>query len=240
MSFKKEVKKYVNELQADYMCNLQNYPRIENDYIQSKTHSLYPHIPFKRISPSYNVFKKTKLKLEKKSSLLYLSKKRLISPSQAVSYAETIDNFFDEKLLFKLEIKRQELLLLKELMHKFLEEEINIKNFEEQKEFIIKKYNDIYDNAKKDFQIRFYTNKSVNFFHFSTFSSTKEKIEPKIAFENFFYKKMKQNEKAKREEYLLHKERLIDCINDFKINTQSNNRSIKINDKINNFLLKYE
>lgn len=241
MSFKKDVKKLTNKLQADYMCNLQNYPRIENDYIDYKLHSLYPHLPFRRITPEYNVIKVQKLKLERKSSLLFLSQKRLISPSQIISYSETIDNFFDENLFFKNQQKEQELLLLKKLMLEFLTNELKTQEYIEQKDIIIKKYNDIYDNAKSNFSIKFYKNDSISFFHFSTSSTdSNRKSEPILAFESYYYKKMKKEEQTKKEEYLLHRARMFDCIEEFQYLKRKNNVFTVIDEKISDVLSKYE
>lgn len=157
MSFHKQVKKSMNELQASYQAGLQNYPRVENTYIKNNdTFDFFPHKPLKPYSIFLTPIKKQKIKLNKKTSLLFLSEQRMITPAQADDFAKTIDEFFDADLNFINNNKKLELQNLFTLVNKFLENEFKTRDAVEQKNKFININKNIYKQNKLDNLIKFY------------------------------------------------------------------------------------
>jgi hypothetical protein len=205
-NFKREVKKAMNKLQIEYMSGSIDYPRVENSYIKPQNvFELVPHLPMRMTTAVFSPIKNKQLPLNKKTSLLFLSQKRLINPSQAISYAEVIDEFFDEKLKFINDQKQEEFRQLYRLMQEFLSSRLNLQNPSEIEETLKDKYAAIYNEPKRS-SIGFY---KIDTLFFSTISNGngKKRRTPVEVANSYLYKKNKRtkdliNENFERREYL--------------------------------------
>lgn len=125
MSLLKKTIKGVQELQRYYRSGLIGYSRVDNKFIPfTNSFSLFPHPDFSSVQVSgFQSVKDASLKIEKDNALLYLSVLRIIRPSDTVTIAKLIDDFFDDDLNF---INEKQKTLAYDLMlelEEFLEEE---------------------------------------------------------------------------------------------------------------------
>ncbi|WP_122872065.1 hypothetical protein [Campylobacter showae] len=226
-NFKREVKKAMNKLQVEYMSGNIDYPRVENSYIKPQNiFELVPHLPMRMTTAVFCPIKNKQLPLNKKTSLLFLSQKRLVNPSQAISYAEIIDEFFDEKLKFINNQKQEEFRQLYQIMQDFLSARLNLQNSTEIEETVKDKYAAIYNDPKKS-SIGFY---KIDTLFFSTIGNAngKKRRTPVEVANSYLYKKNKRtkdliNENFERKQYLE------ECFMDFMHKSDENKRQAFLN-----------
>lgn len=226
-NFKREVKKAMNKLQVEYMSGNIDYPRVENSYIKPQNiFELVPHLPMRMTTAVFCPIKNKQLPLNKKTSLLFLSQKRLVNPSQAISYAEIIDEFFDEKLKFINNQKQEEFRQLYQIMQDFLSARLNLQNSTEIEETVKDKYAAIYNDPKKS-SIGFY---KIDTLFFSTIGNAngKKRRTPVEVANSYLYKKNKRtkdliNENFERKQYLK------ECFMDFMHKSDENKRQAFLN-----------
>lgn len=232
-NFKREVKKAMNKLQVEYMSGNIDYPRVENSYIKPQNvFELVPHLPMRMTTAVFCPIKNKQLILNKKTSLLFLSQKRLVNPSQAISYAEIIDEFFDEKLKFINYQKQEEFRQLYKIMKEFLSSRLNLQNPNEIEETVKDKYAAIY-NEPKNSSIGFY---KIDTLFFSTMDNAngKKRRTPVEVANSYLYKKNKRtkdliNENFERRQYLE------ECFMDFMHKSDENRMQALLNSQnINN------
>ncbi len=224
--FKRQIKNAMNKLQVWYMSGGIEYPRVENNYFEpQKTFDLVPHLPMRMITTSFSPIKNKELPLNKKNSLLFLSQKRLVNPSQAVNYAESIDEYFDDNLNFINQQKQEEFRQLYKMMLDFLSNRLKIENEAQIEEAVKDRYAAIY-NEPKNSSIGFY---NINTLFFSTITNNSSKRRTPIEVANsYLYKKNKRtseliNENFERKQYLE------ECFADFMQKSEENKRQAALN-----------
>lgn len=226
-NFKREVKKAMNKLQVEYMSGNIDYPRVENSYIKPQNiFELVPHLPMRMTTAVFCPIKNKQLPLNKKTSLLFLSQKRLVNPSQAISYAEIIDEFFDEKLKFINNQKQEEFRQLYQIMQDFLSARLNLQNSTEIEETVKDKYAAIYNDPKKS-SIGFYKIDTLFFSAIGNANGKKRRTPVEVA-NSYLYKKNKRtkdliNENFERKQYLE------ECFMDFMHKSDENKRQAFLN-----------
>lgn len=226
-NFKREVKKAMNKLQVEYMSGNIDYPRVENSYIKPQNiFELVPHLPMRMTTAVFCPIKNKQLPLNKKTSLLFLSQKRLVNPSQAISYAEIIDEFFDEKLKFINNQKQEEFRQLYQIMQDFLSARLNLQNSTEIEETVKDKYAAIYNDPKKS-SIGFYKMDTLFFSTIGNANGKKRRTPVEVA-NSYLYKKNKRtkdliNENFERKQYLE------ECFMDFMHKSDENKRQAFLN-----------
>ncbi|WP_172198561.1 hypothetical protein [Campylobacter sp. RM16188] len=214
--YAKKVKKYMNELQADYSAGFINYSRVENNYMPpEEAFELIPHKSLTPFNKALSPIKETELPLNKKNALLFLSQNRLITPSQAVNYAETLDEYFDNDLNFINENKKLELDRLFALMTKFLSAKLKTQELKTQENEIKSRYSKIYDSSRQ-INVGFYAVKSMTFFP-NIDGQSKKKRSPLEVRDSFWYKKYQEKKRLENEEALIERfEYLEECLLDFR------------------------
>ena len=226
-NFKREVKKAMNKLQVEYMSGNIDYPRVENSYIEPQNiFELVPHLPMRMTTAVFGPIKNKRLTLNKKTSLLFLSQKRLINPSQAISYAETIDEFFDEKLQFINNQKQEEFRQLYQMMQVFLSARLNLQSSTNIEETVKDKYAAIYNEPKKS-SIGFYKVDTLFFSSIGNNNGKKRRTPVEVA-NSYLYKKNKRakeliNENFERRQYLE------ECFVDFMHKSDENRTQALLN-----------
>ena len=226
-NFKREVKKAMNKLQVEYMSGNIDYPRVENSYIKPQNiFELVPHLPMRMTTAVFCPIKNKQLPLNKKTSLLFLSQKRLVNPSQAISYAEIIDEFFDEKLKFINNQKQEEFRQLYQIMQDFLSARLNLQNSTEIEETVKDKYAAIYNDPKKS-SIGFYKMDTLFFSTIGNANGKKRRTPVEVA-NSYLYKKNKRtkdliNENFERKQYLE------ECFMDFMHKSDENKKQAFLN-----------
>lgn len=245
-TYVKQVKKYTQELQGDYLANLQDYPRVDNSFIERyELHDLTPHKELFAFNNSLSPIKQKELKLNKKNALLFLSQERLVSPSQAETYAESIDKYFDSELNFKSESLQKEVEILYSLFSDFMKENKNIHTQEEQEIFIKSNYSEIFTENKKT-NTGFYKIESVKLFPNIT-NSKKKRRSPISLLDVFMEEEHKKKKKKKIEDEFKRTRRLDEALRDFLKKNEEKKQEIllqnqkikKINEENNAFLKKY-
>lgn len=227
-SYAKEVKKCINNLQADYLKGFIDYPRVENNYIDfAETFEYFPHKPFSSnfSQSSYKPISNTTMSLNKKNSLLFLSNERLITPSMAYKYSVIIDEFLDSNLNFISSQKEQEFKLILQTMQEFLEQKLKIKNLQEQEKAIKQKHNSVF-KEKTNF-LYFYKAPRYAFFKNATTKLNSKRYRSPQEIADYYYKKHKKEELDKKqlEELFIHKRNLQECFEDFLIQLRNNQQN---------------
>jgi hypothetical protein len=122
MTFKKGIKRYLARIQTAYHTGMIPYPRVDNDFVTDAPYQTFPHPPLPRIAPEFEpIGRKIVEKLNKKSSILFLSAARIVTPAGIDSAVEFIDAYFDDELRL-LEEKREQAERLMDVLRKFYEE----------------------------------------------------------------------------------------------------------------------
>jgi len=188
-------------LQRIYKLGIVAYPRVENNYIKEKPFQFFPHPPLFEFGKKFKPLEEETLKLNKKTALLYLNHRRILSPANIKTYHKIIDEYLDNQLRIKPE-KEEELRKIFILLDEFLKEN-NLSVAE-----IIKYYTEIYFKnleAKKTLFLL----KAGEFFSLDFTISRLRKIR------TFFLKDTKNDE---LEEQIKFKtaENLVDAINKFQ------------------------
>lgn len=116
MSISPSVKVATMRLQRAYKKGVIEYPRTNLDLVKDSNITHAPMPEFDKYSVPYNFSKK---RLTKKTALLYLNIKKLVTPSQANDMAENLDNFFDDELNM---IRKEFYLEHIKLLERFLKE----------------------------------------------------------------------------------------------------------------------
>lgn len=227
MKIKQNVKKAVNYLQSDYISGYINYPRVENNYIPSeKAHELVAHSPLKQRGGNYAPIANSELSFNKENALLFLNQERLLNPSMCLSYAEMIDEYFDDNLSL-LPGKRTEIIELLGLLKIFLAEKLGIENLDEQERAVKNLSDQIYFNNQKSSMV-FYEVKGIKFFQMS---STKKKREPLEVLESVWLKKYKDKKIKDKKDLLVRLDYLAECNTHFKQKTQDMQKRIEVQDE---------
>lgn len=227
MSFCKEVKSCVNKLQADYQNGFINYPRIDNGYIsESEIFEFFPHKPFdNNFTKQYNAISAKTLPLNKRTSLLFLNNQRLITPSEALNYSLLIDDFLDENLEFRNSEKQKEFEEIFNILKNFLAEKLNTNDIDEQEKIIKNRQQSFFSNPTS---IVFYDTPRYCFIkNLSSNVQSKRRSPQEIL--DFYYEKQKQSEKEKRrkEEYYRRKKHLEECFRDFLLTISRNKEKMQ-------------
>lgn len=118
------VKKATNFLQLAYTNNAIAYPRVDNDFVKKSKMDLFPHPPMRRFSEPFYPIKvrsDSKIQLNKKSALLFLSMLRVVSPSTMASTAKILDVFFDDDLNFVSDQAHNKFLKIKQIFSEYCE-----------------------------------------------------------------------------------------------------------------------
>ena len=173
---KTSVKKSINLLQKLYMNGLVPYPRVSNDFEKKPFFQLFPHPalpilkdinePIKFDNPSKEI------KVNKKTSLLFLSIIKIARPSTLEKTADKIDEFLDDNLDFINEKKRMEMIKIQELYLNFIKE-----NSLTEKE-LIESGNDLYSEMNKNIianSLSIYNIENLRFYYRKAQKSEKNK-----------------------------------------------------------------
>ena len=216
MSFKKDVKKCLNSLQINYASGNINYPRVENDYIENENcYELVAHLPMSQSNKKgFKPIKKEFLNLSKPSGLLLLNQARLANPSNVLSMAETMDEYFDSEMNVVSEEKEKEITELFRLARKFLAQKFIEKEKITQERLYTNKEKSVYKD--KDKKISFYKCNSLQFFTDALGSSGKKKRSPDEVRKSYASRLKKEEREKKEKELLRHYEYLAECLEDFR------------------------
>lgn len=145
MNLAKKVRQTLRELDVTYRAGVNQYPRIDNNFIAaSKAFDMYPHPPFSIGAGSkFHELAGETLSINKRGSLLFLSLLRLMSPANIPNYADFIDSFFDDNLLFiSAEKEREALKIIDELAIFMQDDEVTQQD-------IISEYESIFTSSKQ-------------------------------------------------------------------------------------------
>ena len=144
----KKVNSGLSYLQKIYKIGVVAYPRVENNYIKEKPFQFFPHPPLFAMNNLLKPLEEEELTLNKKTALLFLSNKRILSPANIKYFNKVIDKYLEEDLNIKKE-KEEELKKIFQLLDKFLKEnDLTISK-------IIKMYMSIFINNMKAKKILF-------------------------------------------------------------------------------------
>ncbi len=131
-------------MQNLYKIGMINYPRVDNTFIEhNKAYDMHAHPGLTYSAKIFDGLKGEIITLNKKSATLFLSLIRVLSPSNIITYAELIDDFYEDDLAFVSKEKEKEANKLIQTLSTFMDESGITQ------EEIIKRYRSIFEESKK-------------------------------------------------------------------------------------------